>query len=97
MFLILGIALWLFPRASKEDTRYSPGRALASYWILVLSTGARVLAEAGRAWVDATWLGWVVVLGGLGQIVGLLFYFWTMWTRIRPVGSHKREARGERF
>ncbi|NIY12994.1 MAG: hypothetical protein GWN02_34075, partial [Gemmatimonadetes bacterium] len=24
MFLILGVALWLFPRAAKEDTRYSP-------------------------------------------------------------------------
>ncbi len=33
----------------------------------------------------------------LGQVVGLLFYFWMMWTRIRPVGSHKREAKGERF
>ena len=50
-----------------------------------------------RAWVDATPLAWVVVLGGLGQMVGLALYFWTMWTRIRPVGSHIREAKGEKF
>jgi hypothetical protein len=55
------------------------------------------VAEAGRAWSDSRLLAWVVVIGGLGQVVGLLFYFWVMWTRIRPVGSHKREARGERF
>lgn len=97
MFMILGVALWLFPRASKEDTRYSPGRAAASYWILLVATGGRFVAEAARAWVPLDWLGWVVVLGGLGQIVGLAVYFWTMWSRIRPVGSHLREAKGERF
>jgi heme/copper-type cytochrome/quinol oxidase subunit 1 len=97
MFLILGVALWLFPRAAKDDTRYSPVRAEAAYWILFVSTAGRFVAEAGRAWVSWHWLAWVVVLGGLGQVVGLLFYFWMMWTRIRPVGSHKREAKGERF
>lgn len=97
MFLILGVALWLFPRAAKDDERYSPARAEASYWILVLATGGRFLAEGARAWVDHPLLGWVVVAGGLGQIAGLGLYFWTMWTRIRPVGSHIREAKGERF
>ncbi|HSG47471.1 MAG TPA: hypothetical protein VLA43_06665 [Longimicrobiales bacterium] len=97
MFLILGVALWLFPRAPKEDTRYRPERAAAAYWILLASTAGRFVAEAARAWADAPWLGWVVVLGGLGQVLGLGVYFWTMWPRIRPVGSHLREAKGERF
>jgi heme/copper-type cytochrome/quinol oxidase subunit 1 len=97
MFLILGVALWLFPRAPKEDTRYRPERAAAAYWVLLAATGARFLAEAGRAWSDAPVLPWIVVLGGLGQIVGLGIYFWTMWPRIRPVGSHLREAKGEKF
>jgi heme/copper-type cytochrome/quinol oxidase subunit 1 len=97
MFLILGVALWLFPRAPKGDTRYTPGRAAAAYWVLVASTGSRFLAEAGRAWRDDPVLSWIVVLGGLGQIAGLAIYFWTMWPRIRPVGSQLREAKGERF
>jgi len=97
MFLILGVALWLFPRAAKDDTRYSPGRAAAAYWILFTATASRFVAEAGGAWSDSRLLAWVVVLGGLGQVVGLLFYFWVMWTRIRPVGSQIREAKGERF
>jgi len=97
LFLILGVALWLFPRAAKDDTRYTPGRIAASYWILTLSTGGRFLAEGTRAWSDAPALRWIVVIGSLGQIVGLGLYFWTMWGRVRPVGSHLREAKGERF
>lgn len=97
MFLILGVALWLFPRAPKEDRRYRPERAEAAYWILVISTGLRFGAELARAWSDAGLLRWAVVLSGLGQIVGLGVYFWTMWPRIRSVGSHLREAKGEKF
>jgi cbb3-type cytochrome oxidase subunit 1 len=97
MFLILGVALWLFPRAEKGDTRYRPARIDAVYWILTFSTLARLAAETARAWQTAGWLGWVVVIGGTGQAVGLMLYFWTMWSRIRSVGSHLREARGERF
>jgi hypothetical protein len=97
IFLILGVALWLFPRAPKDDTRYRPERIEVSYWVLTLSTGARLIGEAARAWVMPAWLGWAIVAAGVGQIVGLGIYFHTMWPRIRPVGSHLREARGERF
>lgn len=97
LFLILGVALWLFPRAPKDDRRYTPGRAAAAYWVLLIATGSRFVAEVARAWSDAPALRWLVVVGGLGQILGLAIYFWTMWPRIRPVGSHLREAKGERF
>ena len=97
MFLIFGVALWLFPRAPKDDERYTPQRVQAAYWILTIATGARFLAEALRAWSDVRLLAWIVVLGGLGQVLGIAVYFWTMWSRIRPVGSQIREARGERF
>jgi hypothetical protein len=97
MFLILGVALWLFPRAPKEDTRYRPSRIAASYWILVVATAARFLGELLRDGVQHRALAWVVVAGGLGQVIGLALYFWTMWPRIRPVGSHLREAAGEKF
>jgi len=98
IFLILGVALWLFPRAPKGDTRYRPERIAVAYWVLTIATAARFLAELARAWRGAdAWLAWIVVLGGAGQVVGILLYFWTMWTRIRAVGSQIREAKGERF
>jgi heme/copper-type cytochrome/quinol oxidase subunit 1 len=97
MFLILGVALWLFPRAPKDDTRYRPGRILLAYWILLLSTTMRFVLEVARAWTDAWPVRILVLVGGLGQVAGLALYFFSMWSRIRPVGSHLRESKGERF
>ena len=97
MFLILGVALWLFPRAPKDDPRYRPGWIAVSYWVLFAATAGRFLAEALRSRSVGAWLGWVVVAGGVGQALGLGIYFWTMWSRVRAVGSQMREARGERF
>ncbi len=97
MSMILGVALWMFPRPEKGDVRYSPRAAEAAYWLVAGGTAARVLGELLRPAVGAGWLRWAVVLAGLAQIAGLATFFHTMWSRIRPVGSQAREARGERF
>ena len=97
MLMILGVALWMFPRPEKGDVRYSPRAAEAAYWLVATGTGARVLGELLRPTVGAPWLRWGVVLAGLSQIAGFAVFFHTMWSRIRPVGSQAREARGERF
>jgi uncharacterized protein involved in response to NO len=97
MFLILGVALWLFPRAAKGDSRYRPERVAAAYWLLCVATGTRIVGEIIRVWADSAALKWLVVLAGAGQVLGFALYFWTMWPRIRPVGSQIREAKGERF
>lgn len=97
MFLILGVALWLFPKPAQGDTRYRPSWIAFAYWVLVVATGGRLVAEVARAYGDAAWLRAAVLGAGFGQILGLAVYFHTMWSRIRPVGSHLREAAGERF
>ena len=97
MNMILGVALWLFPRPDKADARYSPRTAEAAYWVLTLSTAGRVVGELLRPTFDDLALRWAVVLFGLGQAAGMLLFFHTMWTRIRPLGSKAREAGGERF
>jgi len=97
MTMILGVALWLFPRPDKSDARYSPLLAEISYWLLAGGTASRFVAELARGSSSARWLRWVVVLAGFAQALALLLFFYTMWTRIRPVGSKVREAKGERF
>ena len=101
MLMIMGVALWLFPRPAKDDERYTPGLAAASYWVVTIGTAGRVGGELVRAIAVARgaplWLRWEIVLAGIAQGVGIGMFFYTMWTRIRPVGSQQREARGERF
>ncbi len=97
MMMILGVALWLFPRPDKTDVRYRPSVAEAAYWLLTIGTGGRVVAELLRSAVPGLWLRWAVVLFSFAQLFGIALFFHTMWGRIRGVGSPAREARGERF
>jgi heme/copper-type cytochrome/quinol oxidase subunit 1 len=97
MMMILGVALWLFPRPSREDERYDPRVAEAAYWFVTVGTGGRVIAELLHRPDSSAVLRWAIVVCGVAQVVGLLLFFATMWSRIRPVGSRAREAAGERF
>ncbi len=97
MMMIMGVALWLFPRPERDDPRYRPALAELAYWCVTAGTGARVAGELLRGASNAAWLRWAVVLSGLLQIAGLCVFFYTMWSRIRGVGSVVREAAGERF
>ncbi len=97
MMMILGVALWMFPRPDKDDTRYSPRAAGLAYWLVASGTAGRVAGELLRQSVDAQWLRWAVVACGTAQVAGLALFFYNMWTRIRPVGSRARESKGERF
>jgi heme/copper-type cytochrome/quinol oxidase subunit 1 len=97
MMMILGVALWLFPRPDKNDRRYRPALAEAAYWLLVFGTASRVSGELMRQRSSAPWLRGMVVVSGLMQITALAVYFYTMWSRIRALGSQARESGGERF
>jgi cbb3-type cytochrome oxidase subunit 1 len=97
MMMILGVALWMFPRPAREDTRYRPGLAEAAYWLLAAGTATRLAGEIARSGADGAALRLVVVAGGLAQVAGIGLFFATMWTRIRATGSAAREERGERF
>lgn len=97
MMMILGVALWLFPRPDKQDVRYQPRVAEIAYWLLTFGTAIRIVGELSRGAVTALPLRWLIVLASFAQILGIGLFFYTMWPRIRPVGSRAREERGERF
>ena len=97
MMMILGVALWLFPRAERGEQRYDPRLAAAAYWLLAIGTAGRVASELARGYSAALWLRSAVVIGGLAQFAGIALFFFTMWPRIRSAGSHIREAKGEKF
>lgn len=97
IMMILGVALWLFPRPDKSDERYSPRLAEIAYWLITGGTATRVTGELLRSGLSSLWLRIAVVIAGFAQIAGIALFFFTMWSRIRPVGSQAREAKGEKF
>jgi heme/copper-type cytochrome/quinol oxidase subunit 1 len=97
MMMILGVALWLFPRPDKSDLRYQPKIADVAYWMITSGTAVRLITEIMRDYSSSSMLRWIVVLSSFGQIAGIGLFFYTMWSRIRPAGSQKREEKGERF
>jgi heme/copper-type cytochrome/quinol oxidase subunit 1 len=102
MMMIMGVALWLFPRPDKTDVQYDPRLATLAYWLLTAGTAARVSGEVMRSSlfdmnISALWLRMSIVAAGFVQAIGMGVFFFTMWTRIRPVGSKTREEKGERF
>ena len=97
MMMILGVALWLFPRPAKEDMRYTPALAEAAYWLVTVGTATRIVGELARPFTSAMPVRVATFAAGVLQVVGLAVFFYTIWSRIRPVGSQAREARGEKF
>jgi cbb3-type cytochrome oxidase subunit 1 len=72
MMMILGVALWMFPRPAKEDTHFDPRLAEAAYWCLTVGTAGRVVGELLRPATGALAIRWLVVLGGTAQALGLV-------------------------
>jgi len=98
MMMIMGVALWFFPRAEKDDKLYKPDIILAAYFIITISTLIRFFSQVISAFVLTNeLLKFLLTISAIGQILGIIIFFISMWGRIRSVGSHIREAKGEKF
>ena len=97
IMMIMGVALWFFPRAEKDDKLYKPGLILFVYYLFTFSTIIRFISQCIIAFKFLEFLTWFIALSSFGQVIGLILFFISIWGRIRPVGSHLREAKGERF
>ena len=67
MLMIMGVALWLFPRPAKEDERYSPGLAAAAYWVTTIATAARRRRARARTDDWEPHREWRAALAALGN------------------------------
>lgn len=98
MMMIMGVALWFFPRAEKDDKLYKPQIILSAYFIITISTGIRFIVQIISSFVllNEFWK-FLLLISSIGQVAGIILFFISMWGRIRSVGSHLREAKGEKF
>jgi uncharacterized membrane protein len=59
------------------------------YWLLLGGTLFRFSGELYRAGNHGGGVAWLVVMAGATQIIAILLYMWTMWSRIRSTTQYK--------
>ncbi len=96
IMLIMGIALWLFPRP-REKVFYSPLIAEITFYLMFAAIAVRSTGEILNGFILSRWIAWTIVAGSFGEIAGIVLFFINIWNRIKPIGSHIREAKGEKF
>lgn len=97
LMMILGVAVWFFPRAKKDDKRYKPELVLLGYWVFTLGTLIRFIAEIVAGLNSQNWPLQVGFWSSVLQVAASMLLVYTVWGRIRAVGSQVREQRGEKF
>lgn len=98
MMMIMGVALWFFPRPEKDDKLYKPDLILATYFIITSSTLIRYFSQVISTFIMPNeLLKFLLTISSIGQVLGIIIFFISIWGRIRSVGSHIRESKGEKF
>lgn len=97
MMMIMGVALWFFPRPEKTDKRYKPDLVYAVYLMMTIATLFRFLTEVVTAFSPELRIEALITVFSFFQVIALFLFFYSIWGRIRPLGSHLREANGEKF
>jgi len=85
-----GVALWMFPRPAKGDTRYRPLLAEWAYWLAAGGTALRALLELSLPFPAAELGRLVLLVAGGVQAGGVLLIFLALLPRIRSVSSQPR-------
>jgi heme/copper-type cytochrome/quinol oxidase subunit 1 len=97
MMMIMGVALWFFPRADKDDKKYNPDLILTSYWVMTIGTSLRFILQVAVNFFLSDLIQYLIAISSALQVISIILFFFSIWGRIRPVGSHIREAKGEKF
>jgi len=97
MMMIMGVALWFFPKPAKEDKRYNPSLILFTYWLITIATSLRFIFQVLESFSISELYSYLVTITSILQVIAFVLFFYSMWGRIRSVGSHLREAKGEKF
>lgn len=97
MMMIMGVALWFFPRPEKDDKKYNPDLIWVVYWMMTIATILRFIFQLIGSYYFIKWVNISIVIFSSLQVVAMILFFYSMWGRIRAVGSQYREAKGEKF
>jgi len=95
--MILGVSVWFFPRARKDDKRYDPRLVSLAYWGFTAGTIIRFVSEIWSGVEPQSPAQLMGFWSSMVQVSASLILMYTLWGRIRAVGSQLREQKGEKF
>jgi hypothetical protein len=81
--MILGIAIWMFPKFSQSQPRGNEKLAWTTYFLLNTGLIFRVIAEPlNTAFAQQLW-GWILVVSAFLQWLAGALIVGTMWRRVK--------------
>ena len=91
LLMIVGVALWMFPldrgRFPEARGRYEPAVARACYFLLTGGLLLRAVVEPFAADAPGGLPGILLVIAATSQAAGFLTFLFSIWTRVRAVGT----------
>lgn len=97
MMMIMGVALWFFPRPEKDDKKYNPNLIMVTYWLLAGATALRFIFQITASFYYIHWVNIAIAIFSSIQVAAMILFFYSMWGRLRTVSNQHREAKGENF
>lgn len=94
MMMIMGVALWMFPRPAADDSSYRPERMVLVYWLLATAVPVRAAAEIFSSWTSAQLPHVVAFAASLVEVLAILLFFVNLWPRIRSPREQWEKSRG---
>jgi hypothetical protein len=87
--LICGVALWMFPLASRDQPRGDERASWAAYGMLNTGLLLRAVAEPLHAWQPRPTFGWALAAAAALQTAAIWLLVAALWPRVKG-----RTARG---
>jgi hypothetical protein len=81
--LIFGVALWMFPPLSRQQPRGDERLGWLTYGALNAGLVLRAIGEPLYAWLSAPWLGWILALSALLQVLASWAFVLASWPRVK--------------
>jgi hypothetical protein len=95
LMMIMGVALWFFPKAEKEDKKYNPMLIYLTYWAMTFTTLIRFVFQIMKGFYYYDWISIGITIASTFQVLAIGLFFYSMWGRIRPVRMQYIKSKGE--
>ncbi len=93
LLLILGVALWMFPRLARgQPVGPNPGLAATGWVLLAFGTAARAASEFFDLWLTGDAWGYVRFAGATFQVAGISLGVALLWRRVRGAAVLKPDG-----